>query len=175
MCARRPRDVADVASAPSRLHALVRLDGDAPVENFGGVLGALQFPLDAHLGQEAAGIVALCLGGGKVRGQRSPRGGGHDAVGVVGEGCAEVLLEAAGGVGSWGAAGQVCQDGGGGLLVAGLKVAEGFVGCCGLLLVAALVVPVGGGAGEVDGGEEEGDGESAGAVAGVGEFLGGLA
>lgn len=119
--------------------------------------------------------MAVGFGAGEGRGQRSPGGVGHDAVGVAGEGGAEVLFEAAGGLGSWCAAGQVCQDGCGGLLVAGLEVAEGFVGCCGLLFVAALFVPLGGGAGQVDGGEEQGDGESAGFVGGVGEFLGGLA
>ncbi len=94
---------------------------------------------------------------------------------MVGEGRANVLFEAAGGCGSWCAVGQVRQDGCGGLLVARLKVAEGFFGRSGLLCVAALFVPLGGGAGEVHGGEEQGDGESARLVGGVGELLGGLA
>ena len=124
------------------------------------MLGVVEFPLGAHFGQEASGVVAGGLGVGEGCGQGGPSGIGEDPVGVVGEGRAEVLLEAAGGVGSWGAAGQVRQDGCGGLLVARLEVAEGFLGRCGLLFVAALLVPLGGGAGQVHGGEEQGDGES---------------
>ncbi|WP_330240553.1 hypothetical protein [Streptomyces sp. NBC_00525] len=52
---------------------------------------------------------------------------------MVGEGRTRVLLVAAGGCGSWCAAGQVRQDGCGSLLVARLEVAEGFFGCCRLL------------------------------------------
>ncbi|GGZ20835.1 hypothetical protein GCM10010365_46450 [Streptomyces poonensis] len=67
---------------------------------------------------------------------------------MVGEGHANVLFVAAGGCGSWCAAGQVRQGGCGGLLVARLEVAEGFFGRCGLLFVVALFVPLGGGAGQ---------------------------
>lgn len=169
------RHSADRASAASGLRSPVRLSRDAPVEDLGEVLGAVEFPLGAHLGQEASGVVASGFGVGEGCGQGGPSGVGEDPVGVVGEGRAEVPLEAAGGLGSWCVAGQLCQDGCGGLLVAGLEVAEGFVGCCGLLLVAALLVPLRGGSGQVHGGEEQGDGESARFVGGVGEFLGGLA
>ncbi|GAA5208608.1 hypothetical protein GCM10023323_28810 [Streptomyces thinghirensis] len=94
------------------------------------------------------------FGVGEGGGQGSPDRVGEDPVGVVGEGHANVLFEAVSGCGSWCAAGQ---DGWGGLLVARLEVAEGFFGCCGLLFVAALCVPLGGGAGQVHGGEEQGD------------------
>jgi hypothetical protein len=61
------------------------------------------------------------------------------------------------------------------LLAARLEVAEGFLSCGGLLVVAALFMPLGGSAGQAHGGEEQGDGESAWLVRRVGEFLGGLA
>lgn len=83
--------------------------------------------------------------------------------------------EALDGLGAWGTSGEIRQDGLGGLAVALLQVAEGFLGRCCLLLVTALLVPLGGGAGQVQGGEDHGDGEAAGNVGGVGEFLGGLA
>jgi hypothetical protein len=51
------RRSADCASAASRLRAPVQLSGDVPVEDLGGVLGAVEFPLGAHLGQEASGVV----------------------------------------------------------------------------------------------------------------------
>ncbi|TGZ13173.1 hypothetical protein DV517_72570 [Streptomyces sp. S816] len=139
------------------------------------MLGAVELPLGTDFGQEASGVVAGGLGLGEGCGQGGPSGVGENPVGVVGVGRADVLLVAAGGCGSWCAAGQVRQDGCGGLLVASLEVAEGFFGRGCLLFVAALGVPVGGGAGQVDGGEEQGDGESAWLVGGVGEFLGSLA
>lgn len=73
------------------------------------------------------------LGLGEGCGQGGLSGFGEYPVGVVGEGGAHVLLESAGDGGSWCSVGKLRQDGCGGLLVAGLEVAEGFVGCCGLL------------------------------------------
>jgi len=65
-------------------------------------------------------------------------------VGVVGEDCAQILLETAGGCGARCAMGEIRQDWLGGLLVTGLQVAEGFLGRGGLLLVAVLLMPLGG-------------------------------
>ncbi len=91
-----------------------------------------------------------------------------------GKGCAKVLLEPAGGCGAWSAAGEVRQDRFGGLLVARLEVAESFLNCCRLLRVATLFVPLGGGAGQVQGREEHGYGEPVRLAGGIGEFLGSL-
>ncbi len=163
------------ASAAGRLRPPVRLSGDAPVEDLRGALGAVELSLGAHLDQETSGIVAGGFGLGEGGGQGAPSGVGEDSVGVVGEGRANVLFEAVGGCGSWRAAGQVSQDGCGGLLVARLEVAQSFLDHGGLLFVASLLVPLGGGAGQVHGGEEQGDREPARLAGGVGEFLGGLA
>lgn len=111
------------------------------------MLGAVEFSLGAHLGQKASGSVTGGLSVGEGCGQGGPSGVGEDPVGVVREGHVNVLLEAAGGRGSRCAAGQVGQDGWGSLLVARLEVAECFLGRSGLLFVAALLVPVGSGAG----------------------------
>ncbi|GGQ13747.1 hypothetical protein GCM10010215_43360 [Streptomyces virginiae] len=86
------------------------------------------------------------LGVGEGCGQGGPSGVGEDPVSVVGEGRANVLLETTDSCGSWCAAGQVSQDGCGGLLVARLEMAEGFFGRSGLLFVTSLLVPLGGGA-----------------------------
>ena len=125
------------------------------------MLGTVEFPPGADLGQEAAGVVAGGLGAGEGRGQGWPCGIGEDAVGVVGEDCAQVLLEAVGCCGTWCATGEIRQDWLGGLLVTGLQVAEGFFGRGGLLLVTTLLMPLGGGARHVERGEDQGDGESA--------------
>jgi hypothetical protein len=106
--------------------------------------------------------------------QQGPDWIGEDAVGVVGEDCTQILLEAADGCGARCLTGEIRQDRLGGLLVTGLQMAEGFFGRCGLLLVAALLMPLGGRPRHVERGEDQGDGESARIVRGIGEFLGGF-
>ena len=80
---------------------------------------------------------------------------------MVGKGSAKVLCETVDGCGAWSALGEGRQDRFADLLVARLEVANGFPGGSRLLRVAALLVPDGGGAGQVQGRENHGDGESA--------------
>lgn len=84
------------------------------------MLGSVEFSLGGDFGQEASGVVAGGLGASEGRGEGRPGGIGEDAGGVVGEGCAQVLLEAVDGGGAWGAAGEIRQDWLRGLLVTGL-------------------------------------------------------
>lgn len=64
------------------------------------MLGAVEFPLGCDLGQEVPGVVAGGFGAGEGSGQGGPGGIGQDAVGVVGDDRAKVLLEVAGGCGA---------------------------------------------------------------------------
>ncbi|PNE38981.1 hypothetical protein AOB60_34230 [Streptomyces noursei] len=139
------------------------------------MFGAVEFSPGGDVYQEVPGVVAGGFSAGEGGGQGGPGGVGEDAVGVVGDGLSHGVLEAFGGLGAWGMSAEVRQDGLGGLAVALLQVAEGFLGRCCLLLVATLFVPLGSGASQVQGGEDHGDGQAARNVGGVGEFLGGLA
>lgn len=114
-----------------------------------------------RLGQELARVMAAGLGTGEGGDEGRPGRVGEDALGLGGDGVADRGLEAIGVLLAGCAAGELGQDGSGVLLVAGLEVVESLFGCGCLLFVAALGVPVGGGSGQVEGGEEHGDGEAA--------------
>lgn len=84
------------------------------------MFGGVEFSLCGDFGQEVSGVVAGGLGAGQACAEGRPGGIGEDAVGVVWEGCAQILLEAADGGGAWGASGEIRQDWLRGLLVTGL-------------------------------------------------------
>ncbi len=84
------------------------------------MLGGVEVAFGSGFRQELAGAAADGFGAGESCGQRNPGGVGQDAVGVVGDGRTKVLLEAAGGCGTWCAEGEVRQGRCGGLLVGNL-------------------------------------------------------
>jgi hypothetical protein len=59
---------------------------DAPVEDFRGMAGGVEFTLLGDLGEDAAGVLAGAFGLGEGGCQGGPRGVGEDASRVFGKG-----------------------------------------------------------------------------------------
>ncbi len=161
-CGRHGRRAADRASAAGRQRLPVRLSSDAPLTTSVGRSGLSSLRWAAT----SAGRRRGC-GRRFGVGEGGPVGIGEDPTGLVGEGHAHVLLRSGGRL--W-----LVVRGWGGLLASRLEAAEGFLSCYRLLFLSALFVPFAGGVGQVHGGGDQSDGESARCAGRVGELFGGL-
>ncbi|OEU98041.1 hypothetical protein AN217_09600 [Streptomyces qinglanensis] len=108
-----------VAPGGGGLAALVRLDGDAPVEDLGGAVGGVEFAARGGFGEDLPGTVAAAFGLGEAGSQSGPGRVGQDSFGVLGDGRAQVLLVALGGLGLRCSASKGREGGLGGVLVGG--------------------------------------------------------
>jgi hypothetical protein len=76
---------------------------ETPDDDFGGVVGGVEFALSGDFGEEVAGVLTGALGFGESGGQGRPGGIGHDAGGVVGKSGVQGGGVALGGLGAGGA------------------------------------------------------------------------
>ncbi|MET9221322.1 hypothetical protein ABZX65_21450 [Streptomyces sp. NPDC003300] len=112
-------------------------------------MDGFKFAFGCYLPEEVREVVSGAFGLGKGGRQCGPGGVGQDAVGLVGDGLPDGGLESLGRFRARSAVGEVGQDRGCGLLIAGVQVGDLGVGGGCLLLVAALLVLAGGGDGQL--------------------------
>ncbi|SES29144.1 hypothetical protein SAMN05421870_11560 [Streptomyces qinglanensis] len=106
--------------------------------------GCAEFAFGSGFPEELVGFVAAGFGVGENCGEGGPSGVGEDAVGMVGDGGAEVVDEGPAGLLARLTGGEAVETGRECLIGCRLKVLEGLTGRFSLVSVALRFVPVGG-------------------------------
>ncbi len=141
-----------------------------------GLAGGGEFTLGGGFLEELVGLVAAGFGIGEDGGEGGPSGIGENAVGVVGDGGADVVDEGPASLLARLTGGEAVENGCESLIGCHLKVMKGLAGGFGLVSVALRVVPVGGeDRSPNEGGEQGGQDACVGPGGGVGDVAGGNA
>lgn len=149
---------------------------DACDQDAGRLAGGGQFALSGGLAEELMGFVAACFGVGQDGGQGLPGWVGEDAVGLIGDGGADVVGEQSASSVPRLVAAELGEDRCEGGVGDGLEVGEGSLGGVGLVGVVLCFVPAGGDdRGPDESGEQGGEGAAVGAGSTVGDVAGGAA